>query len=1280
MKKVDKVRFTAARYRPYISHWSQYLPDFYEGFSFRQYHSTQAQQAKSLVEVPIVLSEESKAVLQNLSGLKPTPLLTILGTAWAILISRYSGLKHITIHTPMFQGVTEEPLFQAAVPLMLSLDGKLSVKEALIQGKETIAGAYKHQNFPTEMVTNEPEAFTSNTSFVFTPLHENILPENTEFGLVANLSGEVLHLTISYDSRFFDPAFVERSAGHYNNILTGLSSLETPISTLTVMGEDERNLLLHDLNNTAKDYSSRFLIPELFDRQVAHNSEDSALVCGDRAISYSGLQAEANRMARYISKHYGVGPGDRVAVLLPRSEQLIISLIGILKAGAAFLPIDYSYPPELISYILENAESKLLITTSDKSVQADCPTLFPDNSAIALEESEAYDCPAKAGDTAYVIYTSGSTGRPKGVELLHSNFYNYIYWANEYYFDWKKHHHFPLFTSISFDLTITCIFTTLLRGDRLYIFEEGRSMPDVLEDIFRPETEITAVKLTPSHISLLAHSSLERTNVNSIITGGEALVPAQVTLLKNLNPLIRIYNEYAPTETTVGCTIKLVRDEQDITIGTPIANTKIYLLHNGSDMVPYGMTGEIVVGSAGVAKGYWKKPDLTAERFISSPFGTEEKLYRTGDIGRWLPNGEIEYLGRADSQIKIRGNRVELHEVSFVMQEHADVKEAIVCTHKESEGAVSLAGFYTATEPLHKNEFRRYLLERLPDYKAPTYLMQVEAFPLTPNGKTDTKVLIHMLFDCSTSGTAPSNEKEKVLADVWKAVLNRQNICIFEDFYTIGGDSIRAMQVSSALYQKGWHIQVKEVLRNPTISQLAVLMTPVSSVENTEAVEGKVPLTPIQREFFTMGRKFEDYFNFAIMFRIDATLSDTCIQVVFGKVVEHHDALRMVFTKEDGNIIQYNQATHGEVPLEAEDLCGTSEPARVLEERATAMQQSLSLANGPLLKLGRYHLPDGDRLLIVVHHLVMDVMSWRILFEDIQTLLDQYHAGQELRLPSKTTSFKTWAETLCRVANNPDFVSSQSAYWQEALSKAHDAIMRDHDITEETYIKDTEKYVVSLSATETDTLLYQASRHWQAEVNEILISALAAALQETFDLQHVAIALEGHGREEVTDTINLTRTVGYFTSTYPVILSPDRYNPETAIAHVKEQLRAIPVKGLGYGMLRYLTDSQPLEKHVLQPAVCYNFFGQFDQETGNLSLPFAEESSGPTQHPDEVRLGYDFYITALIENSKLTLRIEFSQKQYQPATVTRLAEEFISRLQRVLSLSENNLAITPNSF
>jgi non-ribosomal peptide synthase protein (TIGR01720 family) len=547
----------------------------------------------------------------------------------------------------------------------------------------------------------------------------------------------------------------------------------------------------------------------------------------------------------------------------------------------------------------------------------------------------------------------------------------------------------------------------------------------------------------------------------------------------------------------------------------------------------------------------------------------------------------------------------------------------------------------------------------------PAHIMYLDKFPVTGNGKVERNALPVPGAAADARYEAACSDCEKVLVAAFSKVLGACNIGVQDDFFALGGDSIKAIQITSFLYEAGYKLEVRQVLRYPVVKKLAAQVKPLQQLANQEPVTGPVPLTPIQHQFFAFKRRAYDHFNFGLLFFSAERLQTAVIAAIFRKLQEHHDALRITFRLEKGVPTQFNHGTDYPFSLEEYDYTDVPNAVQQLEKQLQAMQAQINLEKGPLLKLALFHLPDGDRLAMIVHHLVTDVVSLRILFEDMGTLYRQHLHAQPFSLPRKTDAFKVWAEKLAEYANSNTFLS-EKAYWQKVLA-ANTPVLQPDFPEGGNRIKDRATLQITLEADATCLLLTAAHNRFQTEINDLLLTALALGLRRSFGWEQCRVLMEGHGREDILEQVNVSRTVGYFTTLYPVILTAEGDDISLLIQRNKKRLHAIPNKGIGYGILKYLTapeHKQELDFSAVEQ-VAFNYFGQFDQDIAHLPFDFAKEDTGPLQDVREQR-EYELYITAMTEGGHFTLTVEYSAQRFEKNTIQALLENYRNALSSIV--------------
>jgi non-ribosomal peptide synthase protein (TIGR01720 family) len=866
--------------------------------------------------------------------------------------------------------------------------------------------------------------------------------------------------------------------------------------------------------------------------------------------------------------------------------------------------------------------------------------------------------------------------------------------------------HFATVSPLTADLGNTCIFPSLISGGCLHLLSyEVATNSDLFAD-YLSQHPIDVLKIVPSHMSALLASQPEGSNVlprRYLILGGEALSFELARHIATLPSTCEIINHYGPTEATIGALTFALREtaNQDLSstvpIGRPIANTEVYILDLHMQPVPMGVPGELYLGGAGLAQGYLNQPDRTAERFVPHPFarGAAARLYKTGDLARYLPDGNVEFLGRLDHQVKIRGFRVELEEIEVVLGRHPAVRQAVVLARENESHHTRLVAYVVprGTPAVSTPDLQSYLKNVLPEYMMPSAFVLLGALPLMSNGKVDRKALPapdQVRAEGDTPYVAPRTPAEALLARIWAQVLGRRQVGIYDNFFSdLGGDSIISIQIIARANQAGLRLTPKQMFEHQTIAALAAVAGSTAAVQAEQGlVQGPLPLTAIQQWFFAQQFPDPHHWNQAILLEVRQPLDPIQLDQVVQHLLAHHDALRLRFHLAEAGWQQVNDGLYAAAPFAHIDLSVLPEHEHraTIEAAAAALQASLNLSQGPLLRIAYVdlgaHVP--SRLLMAVHHLAIDGVSWRILLEDLQTGYQQLSRGEAVRLPAKTTSFKHWAERLSEYAQSRA-LHQELDYWLAASRRQVRRLPVDYPEGVPT-VPSSRMVTVTLTPEETHALLHEVPEAYHTQINDVLLTALVQAFARWTGARALLVELEGHGREQLVEGMDPWRTVGWFTTHMPVLLDLGRSTtPGDALKLIKEQLRAMPNRGIGYGLLRYLSGDMEIAEKLRafpQPEVAFNYLGQFDQILPESS-PFgpARESAGPL-HSTRGNISYLLSVGGSISGGQLQLTCTYSENMYQHATIEELAQGLIKSLQVLIAHCQSPEAkgYTPSDF
>jgi amino acid adenylation domain-containing protein/non-ribosomal peptide synthase protein (TIGR01720 family) len=1276
-------------------------------------HSISFQINSELTEKLKLLSQKSGATL----------FMTLLA-ALNTLLFRYSGQDDILIGTPTANRNRQEiePLigfFVNTLVLRNSLEGNPAFSGLLQQARNVVLEAYANQDVPFEQVVDALEierSLSYNPLFQVmfalqnAPLNALELPhlkaqylavkhQRIKFDLslileeIETEQGSYLEGFWEYDSDLFTVERITRMVGHFQTLLKGIvANPQQTVRELPLLTESEKQQLLVEWNQTQQDYPQNLCIHQLFEAWVEQTPDAIALIFKGEQLTYRELNSKANQLANYLQT-LGVKPETLVGICIEPSLEMIVGILGILKAAGAYVPIDPTYPSERIAYMLDDSQLAVLLTqeklvTSLPQHQAQVICLDSDWKEISTESKSSPITSLTPENLAYVIYTSGSTGKPKGVLVAHRGLCN-LSQAQIKLFDVQPDSCVLQFASISFDASIWEIVMALCAGARLYLgtreeLQPGQPLLQLLQ-----EQEITHLTLVPSALTALSSENLPA--LQNIIVAGEPCPPSLVIQWASGR---RFFNAYGPTESTVCATVAQCFEDMDVLpIGRPIANTKIYILDRYLQPVPIGVPGELHLASVGLAKGYLNRPELTDSKFIANPFSQKlsDRLYKTGDLVRYGNDGQIEFVGRIDDQVKIRGFRIELGEIESVLNQYPQVKDAIVIVRQDELKTKRLYGYFIPkTEALTSQELRQFIQDRLPDYMIPAFLIPLESFPLTPNGKVDRRALPLPKINPNEleNYATPSTKNEQILAQIWQEVLGLKTISINDNFFELGGDSILAIQIIAKANQEGLEITPKQLFGYQTIAQLAILAETTAATEIDQGlVTGEVPLTPIQQWFFEQNWPERHHFNQSILLEVPNNLQPDLLKQTISKLLYHHDALRLRFIQKGEQWQQNHSDDCNSFAFELVDLSHLycDEQVTTLAEISEVQQRTLKIDQGPLMAVVFFKLGDSGRLLIVIHHLAVDGVSWRIILEDLATIYQQLESQDSQELPPKTSSFKTWAEELQNYAQTPEF-NTQFKYWLNRDLPSVFPLPLDYQGEAKSNIVAHAK-TVSFTLTEEQTrlLLQEVPQAYNTQINDILLTALVQAFSHWTGSDRLLLDMEGHGRENVIESVNLSRTVGWFTSIYPVFLTLENLDhPGECLKSIKEQLRQIPNRGFDYGIGYYLNSDLTIQsqlKNYPKAQVSFNYLGQFtSHQIGDIGWKLSQESSGSIHSP----LGQRSHLIAIhgiVVDGQLDMEWQYSENFHHQTTIKNLAAAYRDSLESLINhcLSAEG-GYTPSDF
>jgi amino acid adenylation domain-containing protein len=1019
--------------------------------------------------VDISIAPETQRDLFKLCNNNESLVLTLLTTALKICLYKYTSIENVIVGTAIHKRYSEVASLNTVLALRDDVTGTMTVKELLLQVKDTLSGAYANEKYPFERIldllkiespSNREPLF--NIAIILDNIGstETLTELKVDAALIFFSAAQQLTGHIRYNPALFKEATIKVFEQHYAEILKRvLAQPEMTISKVELLSEDERLELLFVFNNTETDYPRQETIHRLMEAQVCRTPSQTALVCRGHSLTYRELNAKANQVARFL-RSVGVEAGARVGIFMEHSLEMVIGLFGVLKAGATYLPLEPAYPKARLRFLIEDAQASIVLTTSalvDKlpDVTARICSLGESNKLVDQQSTKNLKDWATTQDVAYVIYTSGSTGEPKGVEIKHSSLVNYIWWARDIYLG-DDQLDFPLYSSLAFDLTVTSIFLPLITGNKIFIYPNDETENPILA-VLRDD-QVGVLKLTPSHLSLIKDTVDKAHRIKRIIVGGEAFETRLTQQIREtFGANVEIFNEYGPTEGTVGCMIHQFNSEQDnrafVPIGEPIANTQIYVLDQDLKPVAINILGDLYISGEGLARGYLNKPELTAGSFVKHPFIWNQKMYKTGDLARWLPEGILEYAGRKDAQIKFHGYRIELNEISSVLNQHTEIEDSVIVVTPDTNGNSVMLAYYVAPHEFEMSELRAFMLEKVIEETVPNFFVHTEQIPLTVNGKIDYRALPTLEQIRQTVKRAfvgPRNLTEEVLAGIWAGVLGLEQVGIHDDFFQLGGHSLIAGQIVSRA-RKAFQIDLplRTLFEAPTVAGLSVVIetaqhermglpAPLSFPRVSR--DEPLPVSLAQQRLWFLDRMQPGTvaYNIFPSFRLRGVLNVKALEQSLNEIIRRHESFRTIFTSTEG---QPMQVIVPALTLEVSvtDLRQLPEPERAAEVKRLTTEEanrSFDLHTGPLIRSLLLRLDEEEHLLIMaMHHITSDGWSMGIFYRELAAHYQAFSSGTTATLPELPVQYADYA-VWQRNWLQGDVLKKQLSYWKQQLANA----------------------------------------------------------------------------------------------------------------------------------------------------------------------------------------------------------------------------------------------------
>ena len=1256
--------------------------------------------------------------IKELSRQEDVTLFITLLTTFYTLIYRYSGQLDINIGTMIANRGRSEiegliGLFANTLVLRLKLDPRASFRESISRVREVALGAYANQDLPFERLVEEiaPDRALSHTPlnqvmFILqnTPMEsvalEGLSIRSIEVDTLAAKNDLILSVrdldsgifpTVEYNTDLFDRSTIVQMLGHFQSLLEAIVSDPCKqLRQLPLLNQSERRQLLVAFNQTDTGFDSEMGFHRIFEAQAAQTPDRVALVFEDHELSYRELNAHSNQLARFLRAKQ-VRAEQLVGLCVDRSIEMVVCVLGILKTGAAYLPMDPSYPKQRLAYMLEDGEVKVLITRQRLAGN------LPDHNAqvveidsewdhIAQEEQTDLDSHMDGRQLAYVIYTSGSTGRPKGVQIPHSALVNFLCSMKERP-GLGESDVLMAVTTVSFDIAALEIMLPLTTGGRVVVAsrEVTRDAAALMSSMH--SHQVTAMQATPSTWRMLVEAGWEGIQGLKILCGGESLGRELAAQLETRGA--ELWNLYGPTETTIWSTASKVENgNREVSIGKPIANTQIYLLDAENEPVPIGVVGELYIGGKGLANGYQNRAEMTAERFVPDPYSRRGggRLYRTGDLARYDENGKIRYVGRGDEQVKVRGYRIETGEIEFELSQCEQVRQAAVVAVEDGKGSKKLVAFVVMEDhgTSNEREIRSRLKERLPEYMVPSRILGLDEMPMTDNGKVDRRALsrLERRDEKADEIEEVSSPIEGVLQAIWSQVLGRDVTQREENFFDLGGHSLLATQVMSRITEAFQiSLAVRELFERPTVEELA------ARIEEARRAGDGIAAPPIVRArkdihprlsfaqqrlwFLNQYEPESPAYNMSVAIRLKGELVVAALESSLVEIERRHEALRTVFSSEGREPVQIVKEAEAR-ELSSVDL--TLLPTEVRSEEASRLasieaQQPFDLEKGPLFRAKLLKLDHQEHvLLLTIHHIVCDAWAIGILIREIGTLYRAYSTGGESPLEELTIQYSDYAEWQ-RDWLRGDVLDKQIGYWKQELDGAPAVLQLPADRPRPPRQTFNGASKMKALPKELADSLKALNRREGTTLFMTLLAAFQVLLYRISGQQdfNVGTAIANRNRKEIEGLI------GLFTNT---LVLRARMKAEQSFRELQRRVRNVSLEAYQHQDLPFeqLVDAIQPERSLNHPPLYQVMFGllntpSMELELGDLSLELGAAETRTAK--------FDLVLNMAEYDLGLAANLEYNTDLYDEETITRLLGHFETLLRGIVDDPEKQLRALP---
>jgi amino acid adenylation domain-containing protein/non-ribosomal peptide synthase protein (TIGR01720 family) len=1327
-------------YEKHREYWHKTLGGNIPVLNFPSYEIRPAVQEFSGTAIEYTFNKETLEKLKVITKKEKASLFMMLVSLVNVLLYKYTEQTDIVLGTGT-AGRTHPDLenqlgyYINTIVLRNKIDPEKSFNQFLRQVKENTIEAFEHQDYPFDILVNELDiereisrnpifdvmillqSFDENEDSLLIngfkdAQIEQVTIENkgTPFDMDFDFmeQKDELHLTLTYSNVIYNEAQMQSLLLHLELLIEKI--IENPdkkAGDFSIITTKEENLI-SELNKTEKELPLDKTFHHYLEKFAVETPSKTAIIFEKKRVSYTTLNKQVNKLARAITNHQKIKEDDQIAILLDRSDLVMTTVLAVWKLAGTYIPIDKKVPDNRVISMLKIGNVKAIIADRslvseelEKEIGKTCKLIFIQDlleEAVSKKDSNI-NIRLNPNSLSVTMFTSGSTGLPKGAMNEHIGMMNHAL-ATIDYLEMDTNSVLIQNASLSFDIAVWQLFTALISGGTTAIY--GDELVNAPEKLLKKliVDKATILQIVPSYLSILLDIISEDIteyplSITNLICCGEAANPRTIEKWLSHYPTTTIINDYGPAEASDGTTWNAFKNIEEnstsIPIGKPIYNMANYIVDDYMNLCPIGIIGEICVAGVGVGRGYINEPVKTQKAFLEDPFvkNKNQRLYKTGDLGKLLPNGMIEFHGRKDYQVKINGQRIELGEIEIQLLQLPSVKETTVLDRVNTTNGRKYLHAFIVFNGKNNNaqDVKNALSKVLPSYMVPAEYQETEKLPLTMSGKIDRKYLHKIANDNSKTKKVfitPENDVEHVLVAAWKSILKLNEIGTTDNFYEAGGDSISAIQVSSYLYKHQYQVEVRDIMRYATIKESASFVQPLQKIADQTMVTGKVGLTPIQTAFFKANKKVPEYYNQSIVVVSQERINIVSLEKTLKTLQNWHDALRSNYQTNDVEITQVIQDDNLPVSIKVYEASNAN-CLEDIKELAIDVQSNISLENGPLMHAGVFKTKEVDYVLLAIHHLVVDGVSWRILLEDFLSIYNQIETEDEIELPAKTDSFKKWSEELQNFMTSSNF-EDEKLFWNTRIAEATKTKIP-YDVYEDskTQVRYIETTKIQLDKEYVSLLETKAHKAFNTEMNDILLAALSESVYKTFSLTETAIMLESHGRTKLNETLNTNRTVGWFTSEYPVYLSTTS-NKELSnlIKETKEYLHKVPNNGIGFGLLRYQNESEENNKvrEIELPQIAFNYLGNIDENPNEESnfrivdedLNIDESLLNQSDFPLE-------FISA-IKNGKLEITLHYNVLQFEKNTIEIWLQNYQMTLKNIIDfcVSRKHSETTPSDY